>query len=333
MADTAEKQPILGLPRPEGSIRRSAVGEGSCAGNESVGYGGNFVQRTIAWLGLLLGMEPQKLPEPARARGAAAIPEKVLYAGELAAQVSDVVADAVMSKLAAIGLTAENIKKLESLGEAAPLDAAGRGLQAASLIDVVSSKQAAIDPPGKNVEKLLTIGEGTPSLTASKCSQVVRTPLHSDDDLDNLDPPSPSFTEDPFDSSTWAAESSQRNSFSNLQMSGDQPKQLPEGGQLLVKMQQSAMPSRPPKDLHPFETLPQLYYSPMQFSGKRKRAIPGEEAIPQPKKMARHNEVDCEKNEFLMVNDKVVRVRGGLGKEWSECLRSGGEIQVDIPLR
>ena len=35
-----------------------------------------------------------------------------------------------MSRLAAIGLTAENIKKLKKLGEMLPIDTIGRGSQA-----------------------------------------------------------------------------------------------------------------------------------------------------------------------------------------------------------
>lgn len=53
--------------------------------------------------------------------------------------------------------------------------------------------------------------------------------------------------------------------------------------------------------------------------------------FPQPKKRTRRSEVDCEK-EFLMENDKDTRVGESLGEERSECLRAGGEVQVDPPL-
>lgn len=64
----------------------------------------------------LLGMGPQKPPEPVRTKGTIALTQKPLDARELAVQVSDMVADTVMSKLAVIGLTPDNISKLAALG-------------------------------------------------------------------------------------------------------------------------------------------------------------------------------------------------------------------------
>ena len=150
----------------------------------------------------LLGIGPQKPPEAMHARGTIAMSEKLLDARELAVQVSDMVTNAIMGKLAAIGLTAENIKKLENLGEAPPLNAIGGGSQEASVADTVLTKLIAIGLMEQNIKKLATLGGGTPSLAAGEgSSQAARTPLHLDDDMDNL--ASSSFaTEDPFYSST-----------------------------------------------------------------------------------------------------------------------------------
>ncbi|KAF8131379.1 hypothetical protein EV363DRAFT_1329892 [Boletus edulis] len=79
----------------------------------------------------LLGMGPQKPPEPVRTRGAIPLAQKPLDTRELAVQVSDMVADAIMSKLAAIGLTSDNIRKLTALGGGLSSPAAGEGLQEA----------------------------------------------------------------------------------------------------------------------------------------------------------------------------------------------------------
>lgn len=62
-------------------------------------------------------MGPQKPPEPVYTRRIITLSQKFLYTYELAIQVSDMVVDVVMSKLAAIGLTSDNIKKLATLGE------------------------------------------------------------------------------------------------------------------------------------------------------------------------------------------------------------------------
>ena len=286
-------------------------------GEENMCKKGRLIERVFAWLGLpcsLLGMGPQKPPGPVRARGTTATPEKLPDARELAAQVSDMVADAVMSKLAAIGLTADNIKKLENLGEAPPLDATGGSSQAASLADAVLNKPAGIGPAGKNVMTLATLGGGTPSLVAGEGSQVARTPLHSDDDTDNLEIPSSSFNEDPFDSSTWAAKSNRQRSLSSLQIGAGWPKYLVERGPPLSETQQSAMPSCPPKKLRPFEMFPQLKddaRSPCATSRQRKRSampevITREEAMfPRPKKRARHNEVNRENDESQVQHTPV----------------------------
>lgn len=150
------------------------------------------------WLGRewssLLGMGPQKPPEPVYARG---MSEKVMVPAELALQISGVVADAVMNKLATIGLTAENIKKLENLGQMPPVDAAGGGLQASHLTDRVSSKLAAVSVREKNIKKLATSGGGT----SAEGLQVARSPLHLDDVADTSVLPSSFFTENSFDTS------------------------------------------------------------------------------------------------------------------------------------
>lgn len=247
--------------------------------------------------------------KPAWSQGPAAVPEKALDAGELATQVSDAVADAVMRKLSAIGLTAENIKKLERLGEIASIDALGGVSEAGSLTDAVSRKLPAIGPVERNVNTLATGGGG---------SQTAGTPVHLDDNLDTSEIPSSSFTEDPFDSSTWTTESNLQGSLSSLQMSGDL-RHLAKKGPLLGQIRQFSTPPGPPIKLHSFDTLPQSYSSPLQFSTQQKRAI-SEELIPRLKKRARHNQVNCEKDEDL-------------GEDRSECFRAGGDIRVDIPLR
>ena len=90
-------------------------------------------------------MGPQRPPEPVHAMGTVVMSEKLMDARELAVQVSDMVADAVMSKLTAIGLTAENIKKLENLREVPPPDAMGGGSAAANVTDAVLSKLIATE--------------------------------------------------------------------------------------------------------------------------------------------------------------------------------------------
>ena len=80
----------------------------------------------------LLGMGPQKPPEPVRTRGRLATTEKLFDGKELAAQVSDMMADAVMRRLAAIGLTADTITKLTTLEGGTLLPPAGEGFQEAS---------------------------------------------------------------------------------------------------------------------------------------------------------------------------------------------------------
>ena len=205
----------------------------------------------------LLAMGPHKPREPMGAKGMVPMSEKLVDARELAAQISGMVADAVMSKLAAIGLTTENIKKLENLGKVAPLDAQDGASQPASFADMAISKLAAIGLAEQNTKKLVTGGGGTPTLTVGEGSQATtHTPIYSDDDAGNMEIPATLFTEDPFDS------------------------------------------------VGSCDTLP------MQFSRQRKRAampeftIEEEAIFLQPRKRTRHNEVDCEIDEFLMENDE-----------------------------
>lgn len=245
-------------------------------GNETAGNQGKLIKRAFGWLGLLpnlLHKGPPKPSEPVRARESVSTPEKVLDPREFAAQVSDAVAEVVMSKLAASGLTAENIKKLATLCEAVSLDPT-EGSEASSLVDAVSSKHPALGPTG-----------------GAKGSQVVRTPLHSDD---SVLPPS-SFSEDPYDSSTWATESNRRSS------------------------------------PHPFEMLPKSNLSPIQLSRRRKRATPEEDSNP-PAKKGRHREVEYS---HWTENDEVTHARDRLrdGRSQISSFSASRKIQVDTPLR
>ena len=106
----------------------------------------------------------QKHSKPVGARGMITT-EKLLNAGELAAQISDIIADIVMSKLADIGLTAENIEKLKTLGDTPPADTVCQGMQEASLADAALSELAAIGLTEKNIKKLATLGGGASSLS------------------------------------------------------------------------------------------------------------------------------------------------------------------------
>lgn len=277
-------------------------------------------------------MGPQKPLEPVHARGMIAMSETVLDPREFAVQISDMVADAVMRKLSVIGLTAENLQKLENLSEAPPLGAPGGGSEAASVADAVLNKLTAIGLTEKNINKLATLGRGTPSLAGSEgSSQQAMIPLHSHDDADSSQIPSSSFTEDLFDSPTWT-KSNRQDSLSSLQMSVQgRQKHLVEGGPLLSETRQSVMPSRPAKKLHPFYTHPQRYNTPpIQFSLQRKRAMPQvitrEDAMfPRSKKRTRHNEVGCKEYEDTYMGED-------LGEESFEYLRADSEVQVDISI-
>ena len=194
------------------------------------------------------------------------MPKKPLGA-TFAAQVSEMVADAVMSKLTAISLTAENMKKLEGLGEAPRLLAIGGGSQAASLIDSVLNKLTSTGLTKENIKNLVILGEGKPSLIPGEASQAAGTPLHPDNNMDNPEILSLSFTEDPFDPSTWATKSKQQGLLSRSQTSTGWPQPLVDKGLPLSERQPSTMPSHPPKKLCPFETVPELYGSLMQFLG------------------------------------------------------------------
>lgn len=66
------------------------------------------------------------------------------------------VADKVISKLMNISLTAENIKKLENLGEVPPLDAIGGCSQVASLTDTALSKLTAIGLMEETTKRVVT---------------------------------------------------------------------------------------------------------------------------------------------------------------------------------
>lgn len=81
--------------------------------------------------------------------------KKSLDTRKLTAQVSDMIADKVLNKLTAIGLTTENIRKLKQLEAAPPLDTVSRDLQAASLADTIIGQLAAISLIEENVKKLL----------------------------------------------------------------------------------------------------------------------------------------------------------------------------------
>ena len=70
--------------------------------------------------GSLLGMGPHPPPEPVRVIRTKARSAKPLDAGELAAQVSGLVADAVMARLAEMGLTPDLVKKLAAAAEKQP---------------------------------------------------------------------------------------------------------------------------------------------------------------------------------------------------------------------
>ena len=191
-----------------------------------------------------------------------------------------------MSKLAASGLTSENIKKLATLCEAASLQAT-EGSQASNFVEAVSSKRPALGPVtvGENVEKPVVI-------ESTKGSQVVRAPHHSDD---SLVLPSSSFSEDPFDSSTWTVESNWQGS------------------------------------PHPFETLPMIHLSPNQLPKPRKRATTEEESSPPPKKKGRHEEAEYM---YWTENDEVIRARHRPrdGRSQPSSFSASGEIQVDTPL-
>lgn len=276
-------------------------------------------------------MGSQKPPQPVRSSGAVAVCEKFLDTGKLAAQVSDMVADRVVNKLMAIGLTAENIKKLEQLEAVPPLDAVGGGSQVASLADAVFSQLTAIGLTEKNIKKLATLEGEIPSLTAGEGSQAARQPLHLDD-TDNSAFPSSPFTEDPFNSSTWA-ESNWRGSLPSSQMSTCQPKHSEERPMLGDTSQSATSPS-PQKKLHPFNTLPRRHDSPTQFFRQQKRAalpevITREETMcRRPKKKKRQDEADDAKNEFLTESDADTHTRESQCEKRSQRSRTA-EFQVD----
>ena len=201
----------------------------------------------------LLGMGPQDPPEPVQARGTIARSGKLLDAKELAGQISDMVVAGVIGKLAAAGLTPENIKKLQNLGAVPPIDAG----QTAGLGDRILTKSPAAGHAEKNIMKLSTSGGGAPPFGSGEGSQSVRSPLRLGSGPDDSE---------------------------MAPLSGDQG---------------------------PFTCSGFNPTSPAQFSSQRKRAtlpeviISQEERIPpRAKKRARHNEVGCEKDDVLMVNNE-----------------------------
>lgn len=100
----------------------------------------------------LLGLGPQKPPELVRTRETMTLSQKLLDARELAAQVSDIVADAIMNKLAAVGLTSDNIGKLATLGGSST-PAAGEGLQEAGAPNHLDDTMAGLEIPSTSWPK------------------------------------------------------------------------------------------------------------------------------------------------------------------------------------
>ncbi|KAF8421745.1 hypothetical protein L210DRAFT_2207127 [Boletus edulis BED1] len=275
----------------------------------------------------LLGLRRRR-PQPICSKGAVAVGEKLLDTRELAAQVSDMVAESVVNRLTAIGLTAENIKKLEYLAAAPPLGAVGGSSQAASLADAVLGQLTAIGLTEENVKKLAILGGAS-----GEGSQAARRSLHLDD-TEDLSFPSSSFTEDPFDSSTWVTERNrQRGSLSSSQMSTGRLKRLAEGP-LLSESSQFTKPFRPPQTkLHPFDTFPRHYDSPIQSSRRRKRvAVPEaitwrEDLCPIPKKRKWQDEVDYATDWFSTESDMDTHLRASGSEENSQHWRADGESQ------
>ena len=265
-----------------------------------------------------------------RSWGTVAVSEKLLDTRELAAQVSDMVAETVVNKLTAIGLTAENIKKLEYLGAAPPLDAVGGSSQGATLADTVRGQLTAIGLTEENVKKLASLGGGTPSLALGEGSQVARGPLHSDD-TDNLAFPSSSVVEDPFDSSTWATERNRpRGSLPSSRMSTSQLKRLSEGPLLCESSQSVKLSHSPETKFHLFGTLARPHDSPIQFSTRRKRAVitQREELCPRTKKGRWQDEVDNATDQFSTESDTHTHLRGSVSEENNRRWRADEESQV-----
>lgn len=261
----------------------------------------------------LLGIGPQKPPEPVHVTGMTTVSEKLLDVRELATKISDMVADTVMNKLAAIGLTTENIKKLENLGKAPSLDIASGGSRTASAADAISSKLTA-----KNIENHATIAEGVLSLPASANVQEDRTLHHPDDDADEIP-----------QSEDLYGDSACQGSVSGLQSVG-RPKHRERP--LLTDTQRLAAPFRPPKKLpSPLKTFQQPEKArsygllPMQSSGQRKRSAESEattrEVMDAPPKNRPRYKVNCE-------NDKPSMENTGTDTRESVSVK----IQVDIPL-
>lgn len=78
------------------------------------------------------------------------------------------ITDTVIRKLAAIGLTLENIKKLENLTEEPPFGGIDKGSQPANATDAVLSKLKDIGLIEKNIKKLIALKKGPLSFTIGK---------------------------------------------------------------------------------------------------------------------------------------------------------------------
>lgn len=256
---------------------------------ESEGDKGKLTGRAFGWLGLLASLLGMGTEKSVCAR------EEVLDAKELIAQASEVVADAVMKRLAGIGLTAENLKKLEILAETVP-----------------TGTPAAVSPGGRNGKKFSAERGGTQFVAGDGGSQPEATAVHSDADSDSSEIPysSFSFSEDPYDSSTWATERNRESSASRFPIREDPLKQIGPREPLPGKIQQAATPSGSEK-LHPFQTLPQFYISPLQSFSQRKRAALEVEPIPRVQKRGRHEAVPREKDAFLAEIQVFIVLRRG----------------------
>ena len=313
-----------------GSNAKARPVEGDTSSGDKVGDGMFHWKRLFS---RLFGLRYQKPPRPICSRGTVAVSEKLLDTKELTAQISAMVAETVVNKLTAIGLTAENIRKLEYLAAAPPFGSVGGGSRVTSLADAVIGQLTAIGLTEENVKKLAALGGGTP-LALGEGSQAAWQPLHSDD-TEDLAFPSSSFTEDPFDSSTWATERNRsRGSLRSSRMSTGRL-ECPAEGPLLSESSQSAKSSHPPQaKLHPFNTLPGLYDSPIQISRRRKRdavsevITPREELCPRPKKMRRQDEVDYATDQFSTDTDMDTHLRGSGSEKLSQRWRADGESQV-----
>ncbi|KAG9311002.1 hypothetical protein JVU11DRAFT_8890 [Chiua virens] len=110
------------------------------------------------------------------------MPKKLLDAREFVAQIFNIAANVVLSKLATIGLTVENIKKLENLGKI--LSLVEGGLQVANIIDAVMHKLAGVSLMEECIKKLVNLEQ---PVAAGEDLQAARMFLHMVHDSDNLE--------------------------------------------------------------------------------------------------------------------------------------------------